>query len=202
MIDLPSLNSIRSEGMSFLLINSLTLSSIYLYYSYYCLDICNVSDVYILEAFRVVHSTNITNVNSALTDYYYIDKMMLDISNAIKDLIEVNLYNSTVETIKGIIGRFGGYDDYSHTPSDRKSFYRSICNDFIRCFNDANNQAYQVKNKSINNLPEAGLGRFLYNVFSDSTYNREVDKYEHEYENMKKAHNAIINSFQRIINRY
>lgn len=161
-----------------------------------------MSDVYILEAFRVVHSTNITNVNSALTDFYYIDKMMLDISNTIKDLGEVTLYNATLETLKEIIQRFGNYEDHSHTPAERKSFYRSICNDIIRCFNDANNQAYQIKTTSINNLPEAGLERFLYNVFSDSTYNREVDKYEREYDTMKKVHNVIINSFQRIINRY
>ena len=49
------------------------------------------------------------------------------------------------------------------------------------------------------------LGNEIYlcrNGLNANNYNREVDKYEREYDTMKKVHNVIINSFQRIINRY
>lgn len=141
-------------------------------------------------------------MNDSLADYYYINKMFKELQGAVNELRTYEVYVESKESEEKITKRFSDYDDCLHYPSERKRFYRSLCNDYIRVYREANDIAYKEKTARLNALPESAVGKLFIYVFTDTTYPREMDKINENYDKMKRTHETIINSFQRILNRY
>lgn len=128
--------------------------------------------------------------------------MMKDLNKAIGQLIEKSYADEVNEALLVIIKKWKEYEDAKHSPSDRKEFYKEICRGCISCLNKENDIDYQLKRRELASLPDFILDRFMYNIFSPSTCNREEEKIERKYKETITGYNNVKSLFQSILNRY